>query len=116
MAELHIHIDANIDGGDPWTLDRDVTVPPDYNRRDIEPFVQHELDKAMSELQREAFGFDRSEAIIRQYDRRMVLIAALLRAAPHDIRNRPIVQRIREVMDIGADELFARFGDESVED
>jgi len=46
----------------------------------------------------------------------VVLIAALLRRAPHDIRKRPIVSRIREVIDMDGDELLARFGDrQSVE-
>lgn len=109
MAELHVSISIDLDG-EVWAYEHVVTVPPDYNRQDIEPFILHESDKAMSTLQREAFGYSRSERIIQQFDRRMVLIAALLRRAPHDVRKRPIIGRIREVIDLDQDELFARFG------
>ena len=115
MAELRVQIVVNLDG-DVWAYEHVVTVPPDYNRRDIEPFILHESDKAMTFLQREAFGYSRSERIIRQFDRRITVIKRLLRLAPHDIRKRPIIQRIREVIDMDQNELFARFGnDENVE-
>jgi hypothetical protein len=111
MAELRVQIIITLEG-EAWEVEHVVPVPPDYKRQDIEPFVQHEMDKAMTALQREAFGYSRSERIIRQFDRRMTLIKALLRRAPHDIRRRPIVTRIREIIDMDQDELFARFGNE----
>jgi hypothetical protein len=113
MAELHVSISIDLDG-EVWAHEHVVTVPPDYNRRDIEPFILHESDKAMSALQRDNFGYSRSEQIIRQFNRRMVLIAALLRRAPHDVRKRPIIERVRQVIDMDQEELFARFGDDSV--
>jgi hypothetical protein len=111
MSEFRVRITADIDG-EGWAGEHIVTVPPDYNRQDIEPFVLHELDKAMTALQREAFGYSRSERIIRQFDRRMTIIKALLIRAPHDVRKRPIITRIREVIDMDQDELFARYGNE----
>jgi len=115
MAELHVSISIDLDG-EVWAYEHVVTVPPDYNRQDIEPFILHESDKAMSAIQQENFGYSRSERIIHYLDRRVVLIAALLRRAPHDIRKRPIVGRIRDIIDMDGDELLARFGDrQSVE-
>jgi len=113
MAELRVSIGIELDG-EVWVREHVVTVPPDYRRQDIEPFILHEADKAMTAIQRENFGYSRSESIIRQFNRRMILIAALLRRAPHDIRRRPIIERIRDVIDMDQEELFARFGDESV--
>jgi hypothetical protein len=115
VAELRVRITVNLDG-DEWEHEHVVTVPPDYNRQDIEPFILHETDKAMSGLQRENFGYSRSEAIIEQFDLRMTIIKTLLRIAPHDVRNRPIVGRIRNVIDMDRDELFARFRNDSVRD
>jgi hypothetical protein len=116
MANLRVVIGIELEGGGYWTHEHIVTVPPDYRQRDIEPFILHESDKAMSAIQRDNFGYSRSERIIRQFDRRMVLIAALLRRAPHDVRKRPIITRVREIIDMDQDELFARFGDrQSVE-
>lgn len=115
METLTVSIIVRL-GGEEWVEHHAVTVPPDYKRQDIEPFVQHEIDKAVTRLQRDAFGFARSERIIRQFDRRMEVIKRLLRLAPHDVRKRPIMGRIREVIDMDSAELFARFGDrESVE-
>jgi hypothetical protein len=111
MAELRVTIIIDLDG-ETVTHRHVVTVPPDYRQRDIEPFVLHESDKAMSAIQSENFGYSRSERIIRQFDRRMTLIAALLRRAPHDVRRRPIITRIREIIDMDQEELFARFGSE----
>jgi len=110
MAELIVRIAISLDG-EVWAHEHNVTVPPDYNQRDIVPFILHESDKAMTAIQSDNFGYSRSERIIRQFDRRMVLIAALLRRLPHDVRKRPFVGRIREVMDMDQEELFARFGD-----
>jgi hypothetical protein len=115
MAQLRVHIVVEIDG-EGWEGEHLVTVPPDYNQRDIEPFVQHEMDKAMTALQRSAFGFSRSDQIIRQYDRRLTIVKRLLRLAPHDIRRRPVVERVKDVIDMDSAELFARFGDERLED
>ena len=114
MAELRVIIGIELDG-EAWTHHHVVTVPPDYRRQDIEPFILHEADKAMSEIQRDVFGYSRSERIIGQFDRRMTVIKALLRRAPHDIRRRPIIERVRDVIDMDQDELFARFGNENVE-
>jgi hypothetical protein len=115
MAILRVGIVIDLDG-EVWTHEHAVIVPPDYTQRDIIPFIQHESDKAMSAIQRDNFGYSRSERIIRQFDRRMVLIAALLRRAPHDVRRRPLITRIREIIDMDQEELFARFGNiESVE-
>lgn len=115
MAELRVSIVIDLDG-EVVTHRHVVTVPPDYRQQDIEPFILHESDKAMSAIQRDNFGYSRSERIIRQFDRRVALIKALLLRAPHDVRRRPIVNRIREVIDMDQEELFARFGNlDSVE-
>ena len=115
MAELRVVIGIELDG-EVWAHTHVVTVPPDYNQRDIAPFIRHESDKAMSAIQRENFGYSRSEQIIRQFDRRMTLLKALLRRMPHDVRKRPIIGRMREIIEMDQDELFARFGTtESVE-
>jgi len=110
MAELRVKIAIELEG-DIWLHEHVVTVPPAYTQREIVPFIQHESDKALTTLQRESFGYSRSERIIRQFDRRMELIKRLLRLAPHDVRKRPIITRIRDVIDMDQDELFARFGD-----
>jgi hypothetical protein len=116
LDTLVVRIDVQLQG-DQWTNVHTVPVPPDYRQQDIEPFIQHEMDKAVTALQVEAFGYARSARIIRQFNRRVVLIAALLRRAPHDVRNRPIIRRVREVIDMDQEELFARFGgDERLED
>lgn len=115
MAELQVRILVTLDG-EAWSGEHRVEVPPDYNERDIIPFIQHETDKAVTEFQRESFGYSRSADIIRQFDRRIVLIRTLLRRAPHDIRRRPIVERIRGIIEMNSDRLFAEFGDESVRD
>lgn len=117
MDELRVRIEVSLtDEGVLAAIDRTITVPPDYNPRDIEPFVQHEIDKAVTTMQQEAFGYSRSDRIIAQFDRRMQIIKRLLRIAPHDIRKRPIIKRVREVIDMDRGELFARYGhDENVE-
>lgn len=111
MAVLRVQITVRLDG-DEWGHEHVVVVPPDYGVQDMVPFIQHESDKALTELQRQAFGYSRSERIIRQFDRRITIIAALLRRAPHDVRKRRIIQRVREVIDMDQGALFARFGDE----
>jgi hypothetical protein len=109
MSELRVSVAIDLDG-EVWAYEHVVTVPPDYQDQDIVPFIQHESDNALAILQRETFGYARSERIIRQFDRRMTVILRLLRLAPHDIRRRPIIQRIRSVIEMDQDELFARFG------
>jgi hypothetical protein len=115
MEALTVSITVRL-GGDEWVENRIVPVPPDYQPRDIVPFIEHETDKALSALQREAFGYSRSERIIRQLDRRLTVIGRLLRMAPHDIRRRPVVERVREVIDMDSERLLAEYGDENVED
>jgi hypothetical protein len=112
MAVLRVVIVVALDG-EIWEHEHNVTVPPDYRRQDIEPFILHEADKAMSALQRDNFGYSRSERIIRQFDRRLTVIRRLLRLAPHDVRKRPIMGRIRDVIEMDQDELFARFGNDA---
>lgn len=110
MSELRVGIVIDLDG-EKWAYEHVVQVPPDYTQREMVPFIQHESDKALTFLQRESFGYARSERIIRQFDRRVEIIKRLLRLAPHDVRRRPIITRIRDVIDMDQDELFARFGD-----
>jgi hypothetical protein len=112
---LIVRILVSLDG-DEWHSEHIVRVPPDYRRQDIEPFVLHETDKAMSEFQSENFGYSRSERIIQQYDRRLVIIAAMLRRLPHGVRRQGFIQRIRDVIDMDGNELRARFGERSLED
>jgi hypothetical protein len=115
MAVLRVVITVALDG-EVWEHEHTVIVPPDYKRQDIEPFVLHETDKAMSALQEENFGYSRSGEIIRQFDRRLTLVKALLRRAPHDVRKRPIIERIREVIDLDREQLYARYGREETGD
>ena len=114
MAELRVVIVVALDDG-IWEHEHRVTVPPDYKRQDIEPFIRHEMDKAVAEIQRKEFGEARSAEIIEQFDRRITLIRRLLRLAPHPIRTSRLAERIREVIDIDRAQLYARFGHEDVE-
>jgi hypothetical protein len=115
MAELRIHIDIRL-GGNHWEANDAILVPPTYAEQDFIPFIEHELEKAVVRLEREEFGYSREADIIDQYDRRLNIIRLMLHHAPHDLRNRPIFDKIREVIDLDADQLFARFGRESEED
>lgn len=114
MAELRVRITVSLEGDD-WEAEHVVTMPPTYARQDIEPFILHETDRAMTAFQREHFGYSRSDLIIQQFDRRLSIIRRLLRLAPHDIRERPIVTRIREVIEMDRNELFARYGEDRLE-
>jgi hypothetical protein len=114
VAELRIQIRVEL-GDDGVGFDRVVEVPPDYRRQDIDPFIRHEMDKAVAAFQRESFGEARSAEIIEQFDRRISIIRRLLRLAPHPIRRSAVAERIREVIDLDRAQLYARFGREDVE-
>lgn len=109
MAVLRVAISVSLDGAE-WDHDHLVIVPPDYRRQDIEPFIRHEMDKAVAEMQRREFGEARSAEIIEQFDRRLIVIRHLIKTAPHRIRTALTARRVLEVIDLDRDELFARFG------
>lgn len=111
MAELRIQIRVELDG-EGVGFNHVVEVPPDYGRQDIDPFIRHEMDKAVALFQRESFGEARSAEIIAQFDRRISLIRRLLRLAPHPIRRSRVAERIREIIDLDRAQLYARFGRE----
>jgi len=112
MAELRVRITVAIDE-EGWEGEHVVAVPPDYSYQDIQPFVLHEADKAMTAFQSEHFGRSRSAEIIRQFDRRLVLIRELLGSAPH---GDPVVARIRAIIDMDSEQLFTEFGEQSTGD
>lgn len=88
--DLHIHLDIHIDGDEQWEYDHHVPVPPGYAEQDIMPFVQHEMDRAVTALQREEFGYARSADIIHQYDLRMKLIENLVQHAPRNLSRKAL--------------------------
>jgi len=115
MSVLHIGIVVSLDG-ESWEIFHEVDVPPSYTEQDIDPFIRHEMDKAVAALQREEFGEARSAEIIEQFDRRISLIRRLLRLAPHSIRNAAVARRIKEVIEMDRAQLYARFGREDMGD
>ena len=115
MAELRVYILVTLEGNE-WGRELAVTVPPGYAEQDIQPFIRHEMDKAVATFQREAFGEARSAEIIEQFDRRISLIRRFLRLAPHSIRNAAVARRIKEVIEMDRAQLYARFGREDMGD
>jgi hypothetical protein len=115
VSVLHIGIVVSLDG-EGWEHFHEVDVPPGYAEQDIQPFIRHEMDKAVATFQREAFGEARSAEIIEQFDRRMSLIRRFLRLAPHSIRNAAVARRIKEVIEMDRAQLYARFGREDTGD
>jgi 5-methylthioribose kinase len=115
VSVLHIGIVVSLDG-ESWEIFHEVNVPPSYTEQDIDPFIRHEMDKAVATLQREEFGEARSAEIIEQFDRRISLIRRFLRLAPHSIRNAAVARRIKEVIEMDRAQLYARFGREDTGD
>jgi 5-methylthioribose kinase len=115
VSVLHVGIVVTLDG-ESWEIFHEVDVPPSYTEQDIDPFIRHEMDKAVAALQREEFGEARSAEIIEQFDRRISLIRRLLRLAPHSIRNAAVARRIKEVIEMDRAQLYARFGREDMGD
>jgi 5-methylthioribose kinase len=115
VSVLHVGIVVTLDG-ESWEIFHEVDVPPGYTEQDIDPFIRHEMDKAVAALQREEFGEARSAEIIEQFDRRISLIRRLLRLAPHSIRNAAVARRIKEVIEMDRAQLYARFGREDTGD
>jgi len=119
MAELHIDIRVYIEEPGPnphWNHSVEVTIPPDYHDVDIEPFILHEMDKAVTEHQRQHFGEARSAEIIAQYDLRMHVIENLIKFAPRNQTRMALGGAIQAIMDLDREELFSRFQSTRLED
>jgi hypothetical protein len=115
MSDLHVRIRVVHEKpgfNDRWVHTHSVVVPPDYTDADLEPFILHEMDKAVAGHQREHFERARSADIIAQYDRRMTVIEQMLANAPHNLRRAAVVLAVLRVMHMDADALFAEFGSE----
>lgn len=119
MADLHINIQVHIEQPGPnprWNYSTEVQIPPDYHDVDIEPFVLHEIDKAVTAHQREHFGESRSAEIIHQFDMRMRIIESLLKFAPHDLTRVALAAAILKVIHADREELFSTYARAELED
>jgi hypothetical protein len=117
--ELRIRIDAELVQPGPnrhWHQELDVPVPPGYAPQDIPPFVRWQLDLATAALQERELGEARALRLLAAYDLRMRVIGRLLRRVPRDHRAQRLVAKIRELMEMDNEELFADYGDEGLED
>jgi hypothetical protein len=115
VSELHVSIRVTLEQPGPnreWEFDHSVIVPPAYPVDDehLEPFILHEIDKAVTLHQKEHHGYSRSSDIIAQYDRRLTVIQEMLENAPHSLRRAAVVLAVLRVMHMDADDLFEEFG------
>ena len=117
MAERTLSISIDIVMHEPgpnrhFNEEREVDVPPDYTEQDILPFVRHELERAVTELEERDLGEARAATIIAAMDLRLRVINFLLNNAPHVVRGSPVAAIIHHVIDESNDELFAEYGDD----
>ena len=110
---LHIQLEAHIEqpGLNPqWEHEVEVPVPPDYVEQDIEPFVRHELERAVTTLEREQLGEARAAAFLEAYDLKMRVLRFLLITAPRERAVLQLAARIRELIELSNDDLHAQWG------
>lgn len=112
MADLHIDIRVHIEQPGPnpsWRYSVEIPIPPGYQEQDMEPFIRHELDRAVAALQEEEFGEARAARFVAAYELRMQVIRYLIRLAPRRREVLALASVIREIADLSNDELFERW-------
>jgi hypothetical protein len=110
MADLHIRLGLRLSQPGPdrrWGHEVTIPVPPDYNERDLLPFVRHQLESAVTALEDADLGGARAAEIIAAYDLRARAIAFLLRTAGPRERNTPVAAAIRAVLEADNETIFA---------
>lgn len=119
MADLRVNIEVDIEEPGPnqhWDFHSEVEVPPDYHDVDVEPFVRHQVERAVIAWEREAFGECRASDIVHQYDLRMRVIANLIKFAPHDLSRKALGDAIMKVIDEDNVPLIATYSRQDMED
>lgn len=113
MAEstktLSVSIDIEIHqpGVNPhWRQEREIPMPPDYQEHDVLPFIRHQLENTVTQIEREHLGGARAADIIAAYDLRIRAIRALIRTAPHHLRTSMVAERILEVTEVDNETIF----------
>lgn len=118
--DLHIDIKVVIEqaGVNPrWGYVVDVPIPPAYTTdQELKAFLRHELDRAMTEFQREEFGYSRSADIIHQFDMRTRVIENLVKFAPFNQSRAALGAAIVAVLNLDTEELIARYQNARLED
>jgi hypothetical protein len=104
--DLHIHIDVHIGDERQWEHDHHVPVPPAYTEQDIEPFVLHELDRAVHAHQTKHHGRSRMVDIIHQYELRSLAIENLIAHAPRSQSRAGLAALILAVVHADAEDLL----------
>lgn len=122
MAEKDLHIEIKVvieqPGVNPrWAHVTEVPVPPAYSTdEEMQAFLRHELDRAMTAFQREEFGYSRSADIIHQFDLRMRVIENVIRYAANNTTRGALAAAILAVIHLDTGELIARYNNVPLED
>jgi hypothetical protein len=118
--DLLINISVELEKPGPnliWEHETVLPVPPAYRSdEEMGAFIRHELDRAMSEFQRDDFEYSRSADIIHQFDLRMRVIKNLIKFAPHALSRRALATAILGVIDMDTRDLIARYQEKRLED
>jgi len=114
---IEISLEIHQSGINPrWSHEREVPVPPAYTEEDLAPFIRHELERSVTALEEEKFGEARAAKIIAAYELRARMVRRLLRRAARDRETQELVARVRDLLELDNDDLFARYGDLGLED
>lgn len=121
MVDRTLSIDISVEIHQPglnprWREEREVEVPPGYAEQDIAPFVRHELERAVTALEERDLGEARAAKIIAAYELRARVLAFLLRRAARTREAQELVAKVRDVLDLDNDDLFAAWGNAGLED
>lgn len=102
---------------DRWDYEIDIPVPPQHLDEEHEyALIRHELDRAMTDFQRENFEYSRAERIIHQYDLRVRVIENLIKHAPKALSRKALAAAILAVIHEDAAALIAQYGTRELED
>jgi len=119
MTDLRVNIQVDLEEPGPnqhWEYTSEVAVPPDYHDVDVEPFVRHQVERAVVAWEKEAFGECRAIDIIHQYEVRARVIANLIKFAPHDLSRKALGDAIMKVLDEANVPLITTYSRQDMED
>lgn len=121
MVDRTLTIDISLELHQPgpnrrWSGEREVPVPPAFQEHDILPFVRHEVEKAVTALEREHFGGARAADIISAYELRSRVIRHLLRTAPREAAVLALRERVLDILDLDNETLVSLWGRGDVEE
>lgn len=119
MADLRVTFEVDIEEDGPnqhWEYRAEVAMPPDYHDVDVEPFVRHQVERAVVAWEREAFGECRAIDIIHQYEVRTRVIENLIKFAPHDLSRKALGDAILAVLHSDNVPLITTYSRQDMED